>query len=229
MRRLVPALLVATVLAGCSTPDPNLFDIETPQGTITVRLYDETPGHRDNFAKLANDGYYDGTLFHRVVEGFMIQGGDPISVHEDSSMYYGTGGPGYRVDAEFVPELFHKKGALAAARDGNPAMASSGSQFYIVQGQVYTDSDLDQMATMMSRQTGVETTIDGPRREAYPPIGGVPWLDGQYTVFGEVVEGLEVLDAIAAVDTPGKTGQATSPQLAAQPLERVPMNVRPHR
>ncbi len=150
-------------------PAEPIFNIETNLGTIKVKLYSKTPAHRDNFIKLAHEHFYDGTLFHRVIDGFMIQGGDPLSKDPSKRNMYGTGGPDYTVPAEFVPEYTHKKGALAAARRGdaaNPKKASSGSQFYIVQD---------------------ETTCHQ--------------LDGQYTVFGETVEGLDVIDKIASVST----------------------------
>lgn len=146
-----------------------IFDIVTNYGTIKVKLYKNTPKHRENFAKLALSGFYDGILFHRVINGFMIQGGDPLTKDPANADRFGTGGPGYTVPAEFVPEYTHKKGALAAARRGdaaNPMKESSGSQFYIVQDP-YTCAQ----------------------------------LDGEYTVFGETVEGLDVIDKIAAVET----------------------------
>ena len=146
-----------------------LYDINTTMGTIRVKLYDKTPKHRANFEKLAGEGFYDNLLFHRVIDGFMIQGGDPLTRDSSKVDLYGTGGPDYTVAAEFVPEYRHLKGALAAARKGdmvNPTRASSGSQFYIVQNE----------------RTCAQ-------------------LDGQYTVFGQTVEGFDVIDAIAAVET----------------------------
>ena len=150
-------------------PAEPVFDIVTDMGTIRVKLYSQTPLHRDNFVKLASEGFYDGVLFHRVINGFMIQTGDPLSKDPSKANLYGTGGPGYTIPAEIVPELTHKKGALAAARRGdaaNPKRESSGSQFYIVQDE----------------RTCAQ-------------------LDGQYTVFGETIEGLDVVDKIAAVET----------------------------
>ena len=149
-----------------------LFDIVTNYGTMRVKLYSGTPKHRENFAKLALSGYYDGLLFHRVINGFMIQGGDPLTKDPANAARFGTGGPDYTVPAEFVPEYTHKKGALAAARKGdtaNPTKASSGSQFYIVQDEV-----------------------------------ACAQLDGQYTVFGETVEGLSTIDKIASVEVNGR-------------------------
>lgn len=147
----------------------DVFDIVTNYGTIKVKLYDDTPLHKANFAKLANSGFYDGLLFHRVIKGFMIQGGDPLTKDPANASRFGTGGPGYTIPAEFVPEHRHKKGALAAARRGdaaNPMKESSGSQFYIVQNE----------------QTCAQ-------------------LDGQYTVFGETIDGFDVIDKIASVQT----------------------------
>ncbi|MBN2778254.1 MAG: peptidylprolyl isomerase [Bacteroidales bacterium] len=172
--------------------------IETTKGNITVMLYDETPVHRDNFVKLAESGFYEGLLFHRVISSFMIQGGDPQSKDAPSGKTLGNGGPGYTLPAEIVPKYFHKKGALAAARTGdagNPQRRSSGSQFYIVQGKKYTDMQLDSM----EKQLFTEFTKE--QRDAYVEVGGVPHLDAQYTVFGEVTEGLNIVDAIGSVVT----------------------------
>ncbi len=173
-----------------------LIKISTLQGDMIILLYNQTPGHRDNMIKLIDDGFYDGQLFHRVIKDFMIQGGDPHSVNADKGQRLGVGGPGYTIPAEFNDQLFHKKGALAAARQGdqaNPEKASSGSQFYIVQGQVYT---ID-MLKMMEKDRPKAFTPEAI--EAYTTIGGTPHLDGGYTVFGEVVEGMEVIDRIAAM------------------------------
>lgn len=176
-------------------------------------LSDSTPLHRDNFIKLAKKHFYDGLLFHRVIDSFMIQGGDPDSRDAEPRQLLGNGGPGYQVPAEFRKTLFHRKGALAMAREGdrvNPKRASSGSQFYIVEGKTYTDKELDQI----SRQTG--RTFTKKQRKVYKTIGGTPFLDGRYTVFGYLVKGMDVLDKIAAV----KTDQND------RPLEDVPMKVR---
>ena len=172
-----------------------MIKIETTKGTMTVKLYNETPLHRDNFVKLAKEGYYNGLLFHRVIKDFMIQGGDPDSKDAAPQKMLGMGGPGYTVPAEFNKNLIHKKGALAAARDNNPQKASSGSQFYIVQGKAYNDSQLD----MMAAQMGLSYTPQ--QKNIYRTIGGTPFLDMNYTVFGEVVEGLSVIDKIANVQT----------------------------
>ena len=217
--------------------------IKTSLGDITVRLYDDTPLHRDNFVKLAREGYYDGTLFHRVIKDFMIQGGDPDSKGAPAGKQLGIGGPDYTLEAEIKPNLFHKRGALAAARQGdevNPERRSSGSQFYIVWGQVYNQGQIKQFAKQMEMQqmqqafnnlamqhreeimqlrrdrnrAGLQELQDKLANEAqqqmkangcgmsaeqqniYTTIGGTPHLDGQYTVFGEVEEGLDIVDQI---------------------------------
>jgi len=172
--------------------------ISTRFGDITVLLYDKTPIHRDNFIKLVENGFYNGTLFHRVINGFMIQGGDPNSIGAGPNDRLGNGGPGYTLEAEIKPEFIHKKGALAAARLGdaqNPEKRSSGSQFYIVQGKPVTAQQLNQM----TQRTGAFYTAE--QIETYKKVGGTPFLDNGYTVFGEVVDGLGVVDMIAAVPT----------------------------
>lgn len=172
--------------------------IETQYGKIIIKLYNQTPQHRDNFIKLVTDGFYKDLLFHRVIRNFMIQGGDPNSKNAPAGQMLGAGDVGYTVPAEFDSSLIHKKGALAAARQGdqvNPLKASSGCQFYIVQGEVQDSARLQ----MMSARTGVKYTPE--QIKAYTTIGGTPFLDMGYTVFGEVVEGLDVVDKIAAVQT----------------------------
>ena len=168
--------------------------LQTSYGDIVVRLSDSTPLHRDNFLKLVKTHYYDSVLFHRVIKNFMIQGGDPNSKHAKPGEPLGNGGPDYRIPAEFRASLFHKKGVIAAARDNNPEKASSGSQFYIVQGKVFTDAGLDSVETF--RLKGRKLPIN--HREVYKTIGGTPHLDMNYTIFGEVESGLEVVDKIAA-------------------------------
>ena len=216
-------------------------------GDIIVRLYDETPIHRDNFLKLVKEGYYDGTLFHRVIKDFMIQGGDPDSKGAPAGKMLGVGGPDYTLEAEIKEGLFHKRGALAAARQGdevNPERRSSGSQFYIVWGQVYNEGQLRQFSKQLKMQkvqsifnqlasehraeimqmrrernrTGLQELQDQLAAEAqkqaadfagltedqmkvYSTIGGTPHLDGQYTVFGEVEEDLDVVEMIQASAT----------------------------
>ena len=175
-----------------------LVVIETDYGNMTVELSNATPQHRDNFVKLAEEGYFDGLLFHRVINGFMIQGGDPNSKNAPAGQALGMGGPGYTVPAEFVDSLIHVKGAIAAARTGgpsNPEKRSSGSQFYLVQGKVLTDKELDGIET----QKGIRYTPE--QRKAYTTFGGTPFLDREYTVFGFVVDGLDVIDKIASLST----------------------------
>lgn len=190
-------------LLNAQTSD-RIVEIITNYGKIQVKLYNNTPLHRDNFIKLVTDGYYNGTLFHRVINNFMIQGGDPDSKNASTGQILGQGGPGYTIPAEFIKENYHKKGALAAARMGdnvNPQKASSGSQFYIVQGKTYGDLELNQLEMRM----GIKFTAE--QRNSYKNIGGTPHLDGAYTVFGEVISGMDVIDAIASV----KTGNADRP------------------
>jgi len=169
--------------------------IMTDFGNMKVRLYNATPKHRDNFLKLVQSGFYDSLLFHRVIRNFMIQGGDPQSKNAPAGMMLGNGDVGYTIPAEFVDTIFHKKGSLCAARTENPEKASSGCQFYIVQGQVLTNEQIN----MFEMQRGIK--LSQKQREIINTIGGTPWLDQAYTVFGEVVEGLDVIDKIAAVQT----------------------------
>ena len=200
--RHVLALALLVALAGCAGPreatEPpplpatNYYEIATPHGAFVVRLSDETPVHRDNFKKLVAEGFYDGTTFHRVIRGFMIQGGDP-NTRDDDPTNDGQGGPGYTLPAEIVPGATHTVGAVAAARKAdqvNPERRSSGSQFYVV-------------------------------------TGDARHLDGQYTVFGQVVEGLDVLAELERVETPRATGARVPPALRDRPAEPVPMQIRP--
>ena len=223
--------------------------IQTTLGDIVIRLYDETPLHRDNFIKLAKEGFYDGTLFHRVIKDFMIQGGDPESKGAPAGQMLGTGGPGYTIPAEIKEGLIHKRGALAAARQGdevNPERESSGSQFYIVWGQTYKEGQIRQIEKQLAMQAEQQvfnslvaerrkeimqlrrdrnqealmalqdeliaqteaiikekgtTKLTDLQKETYTTLGGTPHLDGQYTVFGEVEEGLDVVEQIQNVDT----------------------------
>ena len=222
--------------------------IQTSLGDITVRLYDETPRHRDNFVKLAQEGYFDGTLFHRVIKDFMIQGGDPESKGAPAGKHLGAGGPDYTIEAEIKPDLFHKRGALCAARLGdevNPNKESSGSQFYIVWGDVYKTAQLKQMEKQMKQnqeittfndlvtyhkdkimemrrnrdRAGLQELQDSLQKEAkeickqhpvgfteeqmnaYTTVGGTPFLDREYTVFGEVESGMDIVEQIINVDT----------------------------
>jgi peptidyl-prolyl cis-trans isomerase B (cyclophilin B) len=179
-------------------PKECLVELETEYGNMLILLNNATPQHRDNFLKLAEQGFYDGLLFHRVINGFMVQGGDPTSREAGEGQNLGAGDPGYTVPAEFVDTLAHLKGALAAARTGdgmNPQKRSSGSQFYIVQGKAVNDAMLDRI----EGQKGFRYTKE--QRAAYAQLGGTPFLDRDYTVFGRVIRGLEVIDKIAAVET----------------------------
>ena len=176
-----------------------LVEIKTDLGTMIVKLYDSTPLHRDNFVKLVKQGFYDSLLFHRVIQGFMIQGGDPQSKYADSTAMLGNGeAPGDMIPAEFRPSLYHKKGALAMARTENPEKASSNCQFYIVEGKPYDNSVLNQVECGV-RQVNPDFYYNDAERKTYATLGGTPFLDQNYTVFGEVIKGIQVVDKIAAV------------------------------
>lgn len=246
--------------------------ISTEFGDIKIKLYNETPLHRDNFIKLAEKGFYNDLLFHRVIKDFMIQGGDPDSKNAAPGQMLGNGGPGYEIPAEFNPKFFHKKGALAAARESdqvNPEKKSSGSQFYLVQGKVY---EMEQLAVMEDRMNQTakidifrnfiakpenaeykkkldscqqaqnfeelnkmvqeieEKTKDeyakvdkfsytDEQKKEYSTVGGTPHLDGAYTVFGEVIEGLDVIDKIAAVETGANDRPAKDVKMTIKVLE----------
>lgn len=245
------------------------FEIVTSFGTMKGKLYNETPQHRDNFVKLAKDGYYDSLLFHRVIKGFMIQGGDPNSRDAKPGQQLGNGGPGYTIEAEILPQFHHKKGALSAARQGdqvNPEKRSSGSQFYVVQGKSYSQPELQNMEAQMRQQQmnmGMNLCLQKPehqkdlqdimryqrsgqrdsmevifkrlepevikavgefkfteeQKKAYSTIGGTPHLDANYTVFGEITEGLEIIDKIAAVQTLPGDRPAKDVKMAIRILE----------
>lgn len=187
--------------------------IQTPYGRMIATLSDKTPAYRDNFVHLVRKHFYDGLLFHRVIHQFMIQGGDPDSRHAKPGQQLGNGDLGYTLPADFQPSLFHRKGALAAAREGddvNPSKASSACQFYIVEGKTYTAAELD----AIQARTG--HPIPEAQRKVYETMGGTPWLDGNYTVFGQVIKGLNVIDSIAAVPTDGQD----------RPLRDIPMQIR---
>ncbi len=190
-------------LLSCSSKKDYRVRMYTTAGNIDLLLYNETPAHRDNFVRLVEEAVYDSLLFHRVIKDFMIQGGDPTSKNAPRGAILGEGDLGYKVAAEIMPSLyFHKRGALAAAREGddvNPEKASSASQFYIVWGQVFTAEQLQQMRDFYNRRTGDTIPLTPQQLEAYTTIGGTPHLDGGYTVFGEVVEGLDVVEAIQNV------------------------------
>lgn len=249
-------LFLVLIITGCAQKKDMdyLITISTDHGDMVAVLYDQTPKHKANFVKLANEGFFNDLLFHRVISGFMIQGGDPESRGAAPDKRLGNGGPGYNVDAEFVPGLFHEKGALSAARLGdeaNPTKASSGSQFYIVQGKTYGAEELSQLETniaygkknlalrevlykpenkpllyqVIEKQRANDVTwlnqfflssdsliqkqnpnyipfaFTPEQKETYQTVGGTPHLDSDYTVFGKVIRGLEVLDKIAAVPT----------------------------
>lgn len=250
-KSLITLLLFGCLLiTSCAQKKDYVVTISTSYGDMVAILYDETPKHKENFIKLAKEHYFDSLLFHRVIQGFMIQGGDPDSKKAQPGQHLGQGGPGYTVDAEFNQKFFHEKGALSAARlsdQQNPAKASSGSQFYIVQGTVIPSASIeelkiDQMKLNMAMQqfvskpenkpvldtlqkvyfsgnmeayknklfslipsieksTGMKLTkeISPEKIKAYTTIGGAPHLDGEYTVFGKVIQGLDVIDKIAAV------------------------------
>ncbi len=211
-----------------SAADTNYYAIDTPYGRMVIRLYDETPLHRDNFKRLAADEFFDGTTFHRVMAGFMIQGGDPNS-RDDNPDNDGQGGPGYTTPKEINRSLLHKRGALAAARTPdqmNPERASSGSQFYIVHGTLYPPDHLSQFEERARQQfEDPSFSYSEEEREGYTTDGGAPMLDGGYTVFGELVEGFNVLDHITRVATPA--GMSQSSRTPDRPLVDIPMQVTP--
>lgn len=266
---LLIIILGLVSITAFSQKKDKLVLITTEYGDIKIKLYNDTPKHRDNFLKLVKEGFYEDLLFHRVIKEFMIQGGDPESKGAGSNQQLGNGGPGYTIPAEFVSKYYHKKGALAAARLGdnvNPAKESSGSQFYIVHGKPFTNDQMDQMENRMNesrkgtfllnwlndpanveyknRIDSLKAARDFPtlknilneleektaedfdktdkfkyteeQRKAYTTIGGAPHLDGAYTVFGEVVEGLDVIDKIAQVKTAS----------ADRPVQDVKMNMK---
>lgn len=204
-------ILMTFTFSACDTDNGTYAVIETEFGNMKVRLYDSTPIHKENFIKLANESFYDDLLFHRVINGFMVQGGDPQSKGADPNASLGMGGPGYTLDAEIGAP--HFKGTLAAARTGdqmNPERKSSGSQFYVVHGKPVTDEMLDQI----EQRNNIK--YNEAQRKKYKEVGGAPFLDGQYTVFGEVVEGFDVIDKIAVVPVNG----------ASRPKQDVKMKVK---
>ena len=204
MKQLLTLILVLCCLVSYATKPKNKYvKITTNMGECIVKLYNETPLHRDNFIRLAKKRYYDGTLFHRVIKDFMIQGGDPDSRNATAEATLGNGGPLYTIPAEFNDNLFHKKGVIAAARDDTPDKVSSGSQFYLVQGKIFTDEQLN-----MLESRRLKHTIPAYQREVYKTLGGTPHLDRSYTVYGEIVKGLNMVDSIAAV----QTGNANRPK-----------------
>ena len=266
---LVAMLVALPGVMSQTVGQDNLVIITTPKGDISLMLYDDTPLHRENFLKLARQGFFDSTLFHRVINDFMIQGGDPDSRHATPGIELGNGGPGYDIPAEIMPNHFHRRGVLAAAREDdkiNPKRLSSGSQFYIVQGKTFSQPDLDMIEkeqNSLTKQRIFVNIMDRPenqklrnqffspdakkdsvhfrylldtlnkmidkeyvlmpefklsdeQRQAYSTIGGVPHLDGKYTIFGEVVSGMEIVDAIAREKTDEND----------RPLTDIPMKVK---
>lgn len=201
-KTLIACLVFLSLNALAAKPKHQFVRISTEKGTCVVLLYNQTPLHRDNFVKITQEGKLSETLFHRVIKGFMIQGGDPDSKTAKPGQALGDGDWGYTVPAEFRDSLFHKKGVIAAARDDNPTKASSACQFYLAQGKVFTDEQLD-----LLEQNRLKRKIPTWQREVYKTLGGIPHLDQNYTVFGEVVQGVEMIDTIAAV----KTGAADRP------------------
>lgn len=200
---LLTVLSVCLISAAWAKKKSNTVIIETEYGNITMELFDNTPKHRDNFIKLTEKGFYDSTLFHRVIPQFMIQGGDPESKNAAQNAMLGNGDVGYRIDAEINQTNFHRYGALAAARDNNPDKSSSGCQFYIVVGKKYTDAELDKLNPRSERVFTPE------QREVYKTEGGTPFLDGFYTVYGQVIDGMDVVEKIIAeprnnMDRPNK-------------------------
>jgi len=198
-------------------PERRIVKIETDFGVMKAELFNFTPQHRDNFIKLADEGYYDGLLFHRIMQGFMVQGGDPDSKNAPPEKMLGQGDPGYTVPAEIVPGAYHFKGALAAARQPdqvNPERASSGSQFYIVHGTPTPQQQL-QGYVDQKNQRGIRVTYSQPQVDYYKTQGGSPVLDMEYTVFGQVIEGLHIVDKLATVPT----------GMANRPLQDLKMKV----
>jgi len=205
MKKILFAVLAISFLGSCSVlkkdkapkkPKKESYKVllKTTAGDIKIQLYEDVPLHANNFRKLVKEGFYDGLLFHRVIPQFMIQGGDPQSKNAVKGMGLGNGSNGYLIPAEFkVEKYIHKKGALAAARTGNPEKKSSGCQFYIVEGKTYTDADLNGL----EKRKGFKYTE--AQRTAYKTVGGTPHLDNDYTVYGEVLEGLDIVTTISKV------------------------------
>lgn len=193
MRKILLTTIALVFIVASAAAQTYKAVMDTDMGEIEIMLFDNTPKHRDNFIKLCKDGFYNGLLFHRVIPDFMVQAGDPTSKDAAPGTPLGSGNNGYRIDAEFVEENFHQKGALAAARDNNPEKQSSGCQFYIVTGKKYTAEDLKKIESRLTRKP-TEAQI-----KVYEEIGGTPHLDGSYTVFGQVIKGIEVAEKIQAV------------------------------
>jgi len=218
--------------SGMASKEPAKVEILTKFGSMVVQLSDSTPQHRDNFLKLVEDQFYDSLIFHRVIQEFMVQGGDPQSKGAEANARLGSGGPGYTIEAEIRPDLLHVKGALSAARQGdnvNPERRSSGSQFYLVQGRPFSDNEMSGIEGRIAGFAndygeGLANVENGQfvyseaARELYKTVGGTPFLDMNYTVFGYVIEGLDIIDSIAAVPTDRRRGD--------RPLEDVVMSMK---
>lgn len=205
MRKLLILALLPLLAFACKKSE-NIVVMETTKGVIELKLYDATPLHRDNFVKLVKEGAYDSLLFHRVIQDFMIQGGDPDSKNAAPGAPLGEGDRPYTVPAEFRLDqgIFHRRGVLAAAREGddiNPEQRSSAMQFYIVWGKIFDDEGIENVQKRLDDRTGGKVKLTPEMCEVYKTVGGTPHLDGQYTVFGEVVSGLEVVDSIQRVPT----------------------------
>ncbi len=207
MRTLIYNVLFcfSMLFLSCGAPQDNstVVVMETTHGTIELKLYDDTPRHRDNFISLVKESFYDSLLFHRVVPNFMIQSGDPDSKYAPAGVLLGEGDLDYRLEPEIKPHLFHKRGALAAAResdDVNPGKKSSASQFYIVYGDEYTKESLKLMIMKTERRTGYRMKMSSEQLNTYIKEGGAPYLDGEYTVFGEVISGMDVVASIQEVE-----------------------------
>lgn len=204
---LIVSMLISASCITAQTADTLRHEVllETTKGNIRIALYNETPQHRDNFIKLVKEGFYDGLLFHRVIDRFMIQTGDSASRHAAPGQMLGDSPESYKIPAEIrYPALFHKRGAVAAARESdnvNPDRESSASQFYIVYGRRFNDSMLDDVQLRLDKNTGGAVKLTPEIREAYKRFGGTPHLDGQYTVFGEVTEGIDTVENIEWAET----------------------------
>ena len=193
MKRIILAGLVSLIIVNFASAQKYKALISTTQGDIELILFDQTPLHRDNFIKLSKEGVYDSLLFHRVIPEFMIQGGDPESKNAKPGAPLGGGSVGDRIPAEFIEGIYHRRGALAAARDNNPEKASSSCQFYIVVGKKLTDAELENI----ENRTGIKYTPE--QKEVYKTVGGTPFLDGNYTVYGQVIKGMDVVEKIISV------------------------------
>jgi len=248
-RKFILFTLVMTLFLSCNTKKEEFqyIKITTEKGDIIVKLYNVTPKHRDNIVKLANEKFFDGQIFHRIIKNFVVQGGDPTTKEAKPDSIYGNGGPGYDIDAEIIDTIYHKRGALGMAREGddvNPERKSSGSQFYIVTGKIFTDLQLNELENKLntkkkanlykkliqqkineSKSSGkvdtisisldVSAVIDSiyatypkivfskQQRKLYTTVGGIPHLDNNYTVFGEVVSGMGAVDVLSEVQTDG--------------------------